>query len=396
MIKPGKIQEWIEEIEQRPLAAPFIVRTLSARVIELDKVNEELRVENLNLQSGKKIQEYERKIAELEYQIKLLKRQVAGGTSPVPMEQPSLLVYDAFGKMLITEFTPPALVSGHTLGTIAGFEAPRLDDIHLLTANTSDELLFLFDSGRIQTQKAGDLTHTPMDQLDWNDALQIDLRSGERLIAVIPINEIPMMDGCLQISRKGYARYISQEYFRSFLSERNIGKGIRTAADSLFTLTPCHQNDVYVLVTRRGFVSARLAGKLAITLYEIQKLDMQDYVVGAFTIQSHQQLVIADQTGGVYIQKNPWTDPAGADGSKRRLLLAGAKAGGVDVLGAAAADPGSWHFRLTTTGKILIGRVEDTSENRKGKASSSKTEALNILAFTIWQPEKQADNGNIE
>lgn len=387
MIKPSKINEWIEEIEQRPLAAPFIVRTLSARLIELDKINEELREENLKLQSGKKIQEYERRIAELEYQIELLKRQAAGGEATLaPLEQPSLLIYEASGKLLITNFSPATLVSGHTLAAIQGFEAPQLDDIHLLTAGPSDELLFLFDSGRIYTRRTGELTHTPADALDWNNALQADQRSGERLIAVIPITNIPLLDGCLQTSRKGYARFISQDYFSSFLTEKNLGKGIRLASDVLYTLTLCRCEDVYVQVTRNGYISARPAGKLTITLQETLKFDMQDYLVGAFTIRPEQHILIAAQNGEVYTQKNPWTDPSSADGSKRRLLLGGLHAGGVSVIGAGAASTGSWHFRLTTAGNILIGRVEDPEVRKPVKTGAKSPAAQDVFAFTVWQP----------
>ncbi len=394
MIKPGKIKEWIEEIEQRPLAAPFIVRTLSARVIELDKANEELRVENLNLQSGKKIQEYERRIAELEYQIELLKRQINTGEAALtPVEQPSLLLYDSLGRVLVTDFSPAHLVSGHTFAAIQNFEAPQMDDIHLLTANASDELLYLFDSGRIRTQRTGELAHSPADQWDWTQTGRIDMRSGERLIAVVPITEVPMLDGILQVSRKGYARFINQDYFSSFLSEQNIGRGIRAASDALFTLTPARQDDVYVQVTRAGYVSARPAGQMTITLQETIKFDMQDYLVGAFTIQPDQSLLIVTRTGEVYVQKNPWAEIADADGSKRRLLLAGARAGGVSVVGAAAVSPGGWYFRLTSDGKVLIGRVENEAERRKIKSAAPKPEFMKILAFTAWQQSRVTENG---
>ncbi|MEM5774734.1 MAG: hypothetical protein AAGU05_06990 [Anaerolineaceae bacterium] len=394
MIKPGKIKEWIEEIEQRPLAAPFIVRTLSARVIELDKINEELRVENLNLQSGKKIQEYERRIAELEYQIELLKRQInTGELSVTPVEQPSLLIYDSLGKVLVSDFSPAHLVAGHVFASIRHFEAPALDDIHLLTANAADELLYLFDSGRIRTQRTGELIHTPADALDWGQAGQIEMRSGERLIAIVPITEVPMLDGILQVSRKGYARFINQDYFSSFLSEKNIGRGIRAASDALFTLTPCRQDDVYVLATRAGYVSARQAGKLSITLQETIKFDMQDYLVGAFTIQPDQQLLIAAQNGEVYVQKNPWVDPADADGAKRRLLLAGARAGGVSLVGAAALSPGGWHFRLTADGRVLLGRLDGEAERRKTRPAAAPAETQKIIAFTPWQQSRVSENG---
>jgi len=173
-----------------------------------------------------------------------------------------------------------------------------------------------------------------------------------------------------------------------------VGKGIRTAQDTLFTLTPARAKDVYVLVTRGGYVSARQAGRLTITLQETIKFEMQDYLVGAFTIQPEQWLVIAAQNGEVYTQKNPWAEPQSADGSKRRLLLAGARAGGISVVGAGAGAAGSWHFRLTKSGRILIGRVDGPAEKRPARNTAQPAEAPDILAFTLWQPSKPAESGS--
>ena len=78
MISPDKIEEWIREVEERPSSASLILRYIANRLSELASWNEELLAENIELRSGRKVEEYESRIASLEYQVGLLKRQLGG------------------------------------------------------------------------------------------------------------------------------------------------------------------------------------------------------------------------------------------------------------------------------------------------------------------------------
>jgi DNA gyrase/topoisomerase IV subunit A len=387
VIKPSKIQEWIEEIEDRPLAAPFIVRTLSARVIELDKINEELRAENISLRSGHKTEEYERRIAELEYQIELLKRQVSDGSLALFSSQALLFIYDTEGRLVTCEFSPAALVHNQVLASIQGFSAPHRDDIHILAVDAQEELLLQFDSGRIETRKAEDLPHSQSSVTNWEQAFQIEMRSGERLIGIQPITNAPLKAGCIQISRKGLARHIPQDYFQSFLQEQNLGKGVRTAADQPLNLVLGNPTDIYVLVSRSGYISALPVQALSITLGETIKLDMKDYLVSAFIIHPEEDLVCVLESGEIYLQKNPWNDPEDADGSKRRLLLGGARASGVQMVGAGAASTESWVLSLTRKGEIRMTQLSETGKGKKSKIDPPGKVEDQILAFSLWETQ---------
>lgn len=382
MIKPSKIQEWIEEIESRPMVAPFIVRTLSARAIELDKINEELRAENIALRSGQKTEEYERKIAELEYQLELLKRQVKNGEVLTGSGLARLLAYDAEGRLLGCEFTPSGLIHEQSLAMIRNFTPPHRDDMHLIAVGEQAELLLMFDSGRIETRTAIDMPVTPASELDWNQPFQIEMRSGERLIAILDISTAPLKNGCIQVSRKGMVRRISQDYFQSFLREGNIGKGVRTAVDQPLNLVLCNPEDTYVLSSRNGYICAMPAEKLSIALEEMIKLEMKDYLVSAFALLPEENLVFALESGELYRQDSPWTDPGDADGSKRRLLLGGARTGGVQMIMAGAAASQDWVFTLTCKGAIRMTLVGDIRpQKRKGK---EPTEGDPIITACLW------------
>jgi hypothetical protein len=220
--------------------------------------------------------------------------------------------------------------------------------------------------------------------MDWEQPFQIDMRSGERLIGILPITDAPLKAGCVQISRKGLARHIPQDYFQSFLQEQNLGKGVRTAADQPLNLVLGNPTDIYVLVSRNGFISAMPVQSLSITLEDTIKLDMKDYLVSAFIIQPDENLVCVLDSGALYLQKNPWTDPEDANGSKRRLLLGGAKAGGVQMVGAGAAGTEGWVLSLTRRGEIKMTKLSELEMGKKSKGAPSGKNEDQILAFSLW------------
>jgi predicted RNase H-like nuclease (RuvC/YqgF family) len=69
-----KIDEWMKEAEERPESAVTIVKLIARRLRELTERNEELLAENIALQNGTRVEEYQKRIAHLEYQLDLLKR----------------------------------------------------------------------------------------------------------------------------------------------------------------------------------------------------------------------------------------------------------------------------------------------------------------------------------
>src|SRR5215204_6693342 len=73
-----KIDEWIKEAEERPHSAVTIVKLVARRLRELTERDEELLAENIALQNGTRVEEYQKRIAHLEYQLDLLKRRFGG------------------------------------------------------------------------------------------------------------------------------------------------------------------------------------------------------------------------------------------------------------------------------------------------------------------------------
>ena len=67
MISSDQIEDWIHEIEERPASAGVILRSIAARLVELDKWNNELLSDNIELRSGNRVEEYEARVAALEH-----------------------------------------------------------------------------------------------------------------------------------------------------------------------------------------------------------------------------------------------------------------------------------------------------------------------------------------
>ena len=99
----NKIDEWIKEAETRPESASLIVKLIAKRLRELTERNEELLAENIALQNGTRVEEYQQRIVHLEYQLGLLKRRF--GRDDISLVEPApdsvetstlnLLVYNA-------------------------------------------------------------------------------------------------------------------------------------------------------------------------------------------------------------------------------------------------------------------------------------------------------------
>src|SRR6185295_15403902 len=103
----NKIDEWVIEAETRPESASLIVKLIAKRLRELTERNEELLAENIALQNGTRVEEYQKRIVHLEFQLDLLKRRF--GTDDISLVEPApdsietstlnLLVHNAYGRI---------------------------------------------------------------------------------------------------------------------------------------------------------------------------------------------------------------------------------------------------------------------------------------------------------
>src|SRR5687768_13745775 len=139
----NKIDEWMKEAEERPESAITIVKLISRRLRELTERNEELLAENIALQNGTRVEEFQKRITHLEYQLSLLKRRFGANDNPLielptkPVESTtlSLLIYNTRGRVFRIELNAATKEPGRIAGEMVTDDEPdrkstRLNSSH--------------------------------------------------------------------------------------------------------------------------------------------------------------------------------------------------------------------------------------------------------------------------
>jgi len=376
VITPEKIDEWIREADERPSSASHIIRFLGNRLIDLSKWNEELQTENLALRTGNKVEEFEERIANLEYQAGLLKRQLGGeivlpelpsletsSASAIP-ESINLLIYHTQGQALRFEEPLSNLVSGEKFGNFSGEVAPTNLSLRLLAVNSHEELLFVFDSGRTATMPVLTIPAKNREQLDWQDSFLQPPLGTEELAFVQPVARMALSEFCIQISRKGCVKKIKETLFETYLGKSYIGTGIKAPPDKTCDLVFSGKNERLVLVSKDGFLICLDVDPLPTTIEEVLRLSITDHIIAAFTVPagdfSKSSLLFVSQNGKV-IQRHPdWLGTASSFKTRGQPVFSQERREtGVRLIGAALVRDEDWGIALRRDGQIMFKKVSD-------------------------------------
>lgn len=395
MISSQKIDEWIREIEERPSSALIIVRYIANRLSDLTARNEELLAENIQLRTGKKIEEYETRIANLEYQLEMLKRQLGGDLSALSVATPavetvSLLIFNAQGEVLRVELDPDGLASrkpvahlAEVLSTTAGPEpVTRVLTPHLLVTGSHEELLFLFDSGRIETVPCTKLPVSTGDQpLQWKLAYLAEPRGAEELVAIVPIGRMSLADSIVQSSRRGFVKRMMRTAFEGHVSKFFVGTGVKLQADRTCGLTLCAKDDRFVMSSREGSAIALETGRMSYAIDESIRLSTTDHINACFALGSKKSLAFVTQTGKVIHREASWLEPAASGKSRGQAVFSEERRkSGVRLVGAAAVDEGDWCATLDSAGALAVHAISDVLG-----AGAIPVVDGEILAFAAFQ-----------
>jgi DNA gyrase/topoisomerase IV subunit A len=385
LIDPRKIDEWIREVEERPASAEGIIRLISNRLSELDRMNEQLRDENIQLQSGKKVEEFQRRIDILEYQLDLLKRQLTPETVSVEPAT-DLLIYNSQGQVLRIEagFRETGSRLGSFLQIIdLGNLNPRL-----LLVEEQEEALYLFDSGRVTTLPVAQIPKVEPDKLEWKDAFLQEPRIGEELVAVLPVARMSLFDYCIQASRRGYVRKVAEAFFENHLSRGFIGSGVRLETDRPGGLSFGNKEDLFGMVSREGILFSMEIARLPATVEEAVKLEPTDHIIALFNTRAKSSLIFVTQNGKVIHRDLSWLEPATALKYKGQAILSKERrARGIRIVAAAPIVEDDWGAALLNDGNIYFYRLRDLFNTGSILEMNANAE---VLSFTVFsgQPEE--------
>jgi hypothetical protein len=300
-----KIDEWMKEAEARPESAVTIVRLVAKRLRELTERNEELLTENIALQNGTRVEEYQKRIAHLEYQLDLLKRRFGSDDMELaqlpiqsaPVSTMSLLVYNTYGRILRLELNSDVQALGHlTDETLQTSEQPRL-----LAVPSNEEVFLLFTSGRVSTCAVSNIPAVECGgEWMWNTAaLPDEPRAGEFLACVMPISRLPLSEFFLQVSRRGCAKKTMTSMAQSILGNHYLGKGTLQKSDQPFDVTLCQKKDRFAFVTIEGKLLGLDVNELSYSAEDRIKLTASDYVIASFVPHPEASMLFVTQTGKV-------------------------------------------------------------------------------------------------
>jgi DNA gyrase/topoisomerase IV subunit A len=385
MIGADQIEEWIKEATERPASAGLIIQYVARRLAELSRRNEELQADNIALQSGAKVEEFQRRIAHLEYQLDLLRRQFGSAALQVEFAEaqneqaqgapPSLLVYDRRGRVLRRTISPQELVPGGTFTRLTGDLAPELDPPRIMVVDDSEELLFIFTSGRVASlavssiapsnQAASSLPESAPtaagEALDWEQApMPSEPNAGERLACIVPFARMALAECFVQASRKGCLKKIRAGMGQTILANHYIGTGVRQAPDETFSLALCANEDRLVLVSYEGYLQCVEVKNLPPSVEEALRLESSDHLVEVFVPLPERDILAMTQVGKAIHWTAERLVVANTNRSKGLALYSNSRREqGVRVVGAGAVSPADWGVALHSSGEVSLHRVRD-------------------------------------
>jgi DNA gyrase/topoisomerase IV subunit A len=397
LINQDKIDEWIHEVEERPSSAELIIRYIANRLSELSKRDEELAAQNIELISGRKVEEYESRITSLEYQLELLKRQL-GGEVVLPMEAPQLpsikervnvLLYNLLGQVLKIELEPDEISTARQIARLAGEISPGGMQPVLLATTSQEELLFIFDSGRTLRHPASQLPAVDIEQLDWGQATLEEPRVREELAAIQPIARMPLYQLCIQASRRGYVKKINISSFTSHVEEDYIGKGVLLPADKPCALAFANPQDLFVMVSQEGYIFSMPATGLTTAIQEVIQLVITDHIVSAFVLSQQPSIMFITANGKAVHREASWLEPAKSFKSMGQAILSKRRReAGVRIVGAAPVEQESWAVFLHLDGSLSVNAVSDLLAAGSLPGEEAGSQIVSFSTFTL--PEESA------
>ncbi len=387
MVDRKKIQAWIKEIEQRPSSAALILNYIGNRLEELTSKNEELQAEIFALQSGNRVGAYENKIAHLEYQIDLLKRQgfaidpessteahKAILTLNNSKDFSKLLIYDSTSRVAKLDFSPNLHQKFTEIGQLTNIDSIQPETFRIVSALPNEELLFVFDSGRVATVGIEKISLaqaqlTADDKvekriLSWdNVGKPINTNGGEHLSCISSFSQLPFSDYFFLISRRGYSKKIRTSMANSIISNHYIGTSIQSKPDCLFTMSLVQSDEKLVVMSQEGFLLGISNQSIPVSLEEIFKLNISDHVVAFMKPKRDEYILVMTnigKTAQIMVEQIEMVNSIRTRG--QGFLSTKRKNQGVRVIGAVAArdeDMGIVIDQFGNISAITIGELAD-------------------------------------
>jgi DNA gyrase/topoisomerase IV subunit A len=388
-----KIDEWMKEAETRPESAVTIVKLVAKRLRELTERNEELLTENIALQNGTRVEEYQKRIAHLEYQLDLLKRRFGTDdsllaelpTTSLETSTLSLLIYNIYGKIFRMELNSDV----QELGRIADEALQNSEQPRLLAIPSNEEILLLFTSGRVSTCAVSSISTVEIGN-DWTwdkAAIPDEPRAGEFLVCVMPISRLPLSEFFLQVSRRGCVKKTMTSMAQSILGNHYLGKGALQKSDQPFDVILCQKKDLFGFVTLEGKLLGLDVNELSYSAEDRIKLTASDYVIASFVPRTDASMLFVTQTGKIIHREQSSLELSKSPLAKGQTLIPPSRLEqGVRFIGAASVRDEDRIVILDSKGNLRVHRAGSVTG-----VGSIEAEGW-ILSIGVFQAEVWKDS----
>lgn len=354
MITTNQIEDWIREIEERPSSAPLILRLIFKQLHTLTDRNDQLLSENILLRSKQKIDEYEQRINNLEFQLDLLKRQIGQGlasSSAQTDKSVSLILYDIQGNIARSDFPHKFNNSIHQQSKL--INGINNNSLRILITDPTEELLSVFDSGRTENFPASRIPVQEYSLLNWEKSLFIEPRGSEQLSSMLPIGKMTIYDYCTQVSRRGCVRNILLASFASHVSKNYTGTGIKQRPDQTCSLLLTNKKDQIILATREGYLTSISVDQLGFSAEEIIRLSTTDYIQTASVSKGEKYIVVVTDNGKIIQRDHEWIESSDTSRSKGQSVFSQARRdAGTRIAGLAVTNGDNWIVFLLSNGEV--------------------------------------------
>ncbi len=334
----------------------------------------------------KKIEEYEARIAHLEYQLAILKRKYGEGADEVgadlseadnkptrKSQEWNVLVFSQDARVARLALAPASMQHGASLARFIGAPWSEYDQPRLLLTTTSEELLFVFSSGRVATLPVDQVSavQTQMTE-EGGSPLEVYWPGLKRpiepaglgqLVCLVPIGGLALKDYLVQVSRKGFMKKIHQRMAGSILHNRYIGAGVKKPPDQLLETLICNDDDRLACVTHEGYLLVVEVANISTALEQVMRVSPTDHIVSCFIIKSGDAILVMTGSGKVLHLSPERLEPSDAARSKGEAVFSEARRDqGARVAGAAPAAAGEWGIVLDQAGSLHAFSLDELSD----------------------------------
>ena len=257
--------------------------------------------------------------------------------------------------------------------------------------DSSDELLFLFTSGRIATLplssiqgEASWLDGVNPDQpssITWESAaIPAPPRTSETLACIVPISDLSLADFFVQVSRRGYVKKIRIGMADGILQNRYIGMGIHKPPDRTFDLLLFQSSDRIALVSWEGSLVIHEVKDLPVSLGQAQRLTSTDHLVRMLNVETDKSLMVMTNIGKIIHLSKERLQPTETIPAKGNTLFsARRKDEGVRVVDAICVTDKDFGCVLGKSGTLSVVSIARLSDSGKVDAESEILAFCNLL-----------------